>query len=562
MTGAILYFLLATPAIAQPQAAANPPPLPPAVTLALVDPSPVIGVTGETELRIEVINPPERPMPLPRLLCSAGQVEDLGREGPVTFTARFILPSGRFPQPAIIVAEFARGNSPLRGVLPVRLRAAATPTLRTDPGAQVTLRVGDRDFGPQTAPPDGVVNIPVVVPPGVDFATARSVNQHGKATEQILDLRVPYSQRLLVVPPESLAAGTVNEVAVYAVEPSGHPASASTIVMRAQGARVQPLGSRVTGEARFLVTAPSILKEKNLRLEAQLKGQNTTRVATRVPLVAGRARSLSLNPEAPHLARDGRTKLRVFVGAEDAFGNPVDAGQTDLLVDGRAAKVVSSDSGDPVVVVTAPLGGTRNDLIVEGVIEDAHAIRPIPVGARRSTPPARPVLPRLARYTLTPRLGILWNLGAAVGATLFIDATAYRIPRYPNLGMGLSLGVAQSWFWTESGSGITEASLTTLPLLFEMRRRFIVGRSFIALGGGAGFALSFARLRSFGTTVTGYGYGAALQAAVESGYVLGDSRLTFSLRYLSLYLTELSSGDRIAGNAAGVVADIGYQLTW
>ena len=560
----LLLWLLGTAGVAgaQPAQAAAKPAQRPTVTLTLADPTPVIGVTGETELRIEVTNPPESPMPLPRVLCSVGQIEDLGREGPATFTARYILPSGRFPQPAILVAEFASGNGLLRGFTPVRLRAAATPSLRTDPGAQVTLHVDDRDFGPQTAPADGEVHIPVVVPPGVEFATARSVNQHGKATEQVLDLRVPYSQRLLFVAPETLAAGAVAELVVYAVDASGRPANASTLVMRALGARVQPLGSRANGEARFLVTAPTILREKHLRVEAQLKGQSTTRIATRIALVPARAAGLSLEPEAPHLARDGRTALRVFLNAEDAYGNPVDAGRADVLVDGKLTPVQHGDHGEPTVVVTPPTPHGDHDVVVEGVLDDGHAVRRIPVGDRRAKPAPRTLASLSPRYTLTPSLGLLWDLGSQAGALLFIETAAYRSARHPDVGLGLSVGIIESWFQAESAAGVTRASLTSVPLLFEVHQRFVGRHAFFALGAGAGFALALARMHSLGATVTGHGYGAALEGMVESGFAVGNSHLVLSLRYLAIYLTALSSGDRIAGNAAGAVATIGYRLTW
>jgi len=551
-----------TPPSVAPQADETEHVLHPAVTLTLADPSPVIGVTGETELRIEVTDPPESPMPLPRVLCSAGQVEDLGREGPLTFTARYILPSARFPQPAILVAEFAPATGLLRGWTPVPLRAAATPSLRTDPGAEVTLHVDDRDFGPQTAPADGLVHIPVVVPPGVEFATARSVNQHGKATEQPLDLRVPYSQRLLFAPPPSLVAGTVGEVAVYAVEPSGRPADASTLVMRARGAKVQPLGSLLAGEARFLVYAPTVLRHKALRIEAQLKGQSTTLIATSIHLVPARAAGLFLEPEAPRLARSGRTGIRVFLGAEDAYGNPVDAAHADVLVDGKNTTVRSSDQGEPMVFVSAPPGSNRRKVTVEGLLDDGHAIRTIPIGVDRP----RLVLPTgpglSPRYTLTPRLGLLWNLGSEAGATFFVEGAAYRSTRYPDFGVGLSLGVIRSWFEAESAGGITRTSLATLPVLFGLHQRFTAGRGFLALGAGGGFAIGFASMHSFGATVTGHGYGAALEASAETGFVVGNARLIFSLRYLAVYLAKLSSGDRISGNAAGTVADIGYRFVW
>jgi hypothetical protein len=532
------------------------------VTLTLADSSPVIGVTGETELRIEVSDAPETPMPLPLVLCSVGQVEDLGREGPTKFTGRYILPAGRFPQPAIIVAEFTHFAWPIRGMTTVQLRAAAIPSLRTDPGAQVTLRVGDRDFGPQVAPADGVVHVPVVVSPGVEFATARSVNQYGKASEQILDLHVPYSQRVLFAAPNVFVAGAVAEVAVYAVEPSGHPANGSDLVLRAAGAKVHALGSRHPGEAIFLVKAPSILKGNSLRMEAQLKDQNKTRVATRITLVPAPAAGLTLEPEADHLARTPEASLRVFLGAEDAFGNPVDAGRADVLVDGKDAHVKATTEGEPMVIVTAPVPANGQDeVIVEGVLDNVRAIRRIPIGLGQRPLPPSPVTPPPPRYTLTPRLGVLWNFGAAAGGALFVDAVAFRSARLPNLGLGLSLGLVQTWFATESAGGITRTALTTLPILLQIHQRFLAGRTFFGLGAGAGFAMSWAHIASYGATVVGSSYGAVADASLETGFRIGHAAdLVFSVRYLALYLAPFSSSDQINGNAAGAVADLGYRM--
>jgi hypothetical protein len=129
-----------------------------------------------------------------------------------------------------VVADFSHDSLILRGSLAVRLRAAASPAFHTDPGAKVTVKVGDKEFGPVIAPADGNVRVPVVVPPGIAFALARSVNRHGKASQQFLDLKIPPAQRALVVAPEKLAAGSAAEVAVLAVDPNGrdwstHPRS-------------------------------------------------------------------------------------------------------------------------------------------------------------------------------------------------------------------------------------------------------------------------------------------------------------------------------------------------
>jgi len=565
-----LIALLGLPGLASPQPAAKPATPSgesyhrpsPVVTLTLADPSPVIGVTGETELRIEVTDAPSDPMPIPRVLCSSGQIEDLGREGSASFTARYILPAGRFPQTAIIVAEFTDHDQHLRGMSSVRLRAATTPALLTNPGAQVTLRVGDREFGPQTAPSDGVVRIPVVVPPGVEFATARSVNQHGKSTEQMLDLHVPYSQRVLFAAPTLMVAGSVAEVAVYAVDPSGRPAHGADLTLQAAGAKVNPLGSGVPGEARFLVRAPSILREKSLRMEAQLKGQSTTRTATRVALVPGPATGLTLEPEAPYLERAPGASLRVFLGAEDAFGNPVDAGRADVLVDGQFAPVTADADGEPMVVVRTPANTpSKKDVVVESVLDAGYDLRRIPIGVRLRPPRAEiPLANPSPRYTLTPRLGGLWNFGHAAGATLFVDALAFRSVHHPDFGVGLSVGLVETGFAAESAGGISKVALSALPVLFRIHYRAAMGRTFLGLAASAGFAMAWSRTRSYDTTIVGRSFGAAGDATLETGVRLRHGHLVASLRYLAVYLNTFSSGDRIEGNTAGVVLDAGYRI--
>lgn len=539
-------------------------PIAPSVAVVLAEPSPVIGLTGETALSIEVSNPPVTPMPMPRVLCSIGQIEDLGREGPARFSARYILPTSRYPQPAILVAEFFGGGAPLRGATRVRLRAAATPSFRTAPGARVTLRVDDREFGPQVAAADGSVHVPVVVPPGVAFAVARSMNEQGKATEQVIDLHVPYSQRLLVAAPERLSAGSVGEVAVYAVEPSGRPASAGDLILRGGYKPVQPLGSPQPGEARFLVTAPTILRQKSMRVEAQLRGQSTTVTATRIALVPGPATGLLIEPEAPRLDRKLQPLMRVFLGAEDAFGNPVDAGHAGVLVDGQPASVKADTEGQPTVIVHVPSpAAQRDEVTVEGVLDEAHTSKHIPVrSSPKPTPAKPPIYLPFPRYTITPRLGILTNVGPLAGATFFVDGSVAPSAVDRGLGLGISVGIIQSRFAAESASGITRTDLSTLPLAFQIRQHVVLDRVVLGVGVAAGFALAFTRVHAYDATTVGHSFGATAEASLEVGVLLHNAHLVASLRYLGLYLADFSTGDHLSGNAGGLLADLGYRRGW
>lgn len=534
----------------------------PSVILTLAEPSPVIGLTGETVLTVEVENPPVSPMPMPRLLCSAGHVEDLGREGPAKFTARYILPTSRYPQPAILVAQFEDTRWPLRGMAPVRLRAAATPSFRTDPGAQVTLRVADRDYGPQTAGSDGMVHIPVVVPPGVEFAVARSVNQHGRSTEQVIDLHVPYSQRVLIAAPEVLGAGSLGEVAAYVVDTSGRPANAADLVLRAGASRVQPMGSQVPGEARFLVSAPTVLRHKYMRIEAQIKGLGTTLTATRIALVPGEATGLFLEPEAPHLERKPSASMRVFLGAEDAFGNPVDASDVGVLVDGKPAAINTTAEGERMVLVHAP-SDNRDDVLIEGVLDSAYAARRIPLQAR---PKPTPVVPSrhiaYPRYTMTPRLGALTNFGVLAGFTFFVDGFVHPSVHDRGLGLGLAVGVIQAWFAAESAGGITRATLSTLPVSFQIRQDVVWGGLFAGAGAGVGFAMAEGRIHSYGTKVVGRSFGAMAEASLEGGILLRSAHVVLAARYLGLYLSDFTTHDHLASNAGGAMVDLGYRRVW
>ena len=361
----------------------------PRVVLTLVEQSPVIGLTGETVLDITVVNA-SVPLPMPRVLCSVGKIADLARQGPARFSARYILPSARYPQPAILAAEFPGPGWPIRGMAAVRLRATATPSFHTAPGARVTLRVADREFGPRVADAQGKVLIPIVVPPGVGFAVARSVSQQGSATEQVVDLHVPYAQRVLLVAPERLVAGSVGEVAAYAVDPSGSPASGAELVLRSGRRRVQSLGGEAPGEARFLVSAPTVLRQNSMRVEAQLAGQSTTMVAARIALVPGRAAGLVLEPDGTRLGR-GATPLRVYLGAQDSYGNPVPAGHAAVLVDGIPASASADADGLPWISVPTP-AEAREAVALEAILGRCPR-RPRlarrgsgPAGSQRTTP--------------------------------------------------------------------------------------------------------------------------------------------------------------------------------
>jgi len=540
---------------------AETPAAPARVTLSLARPVPVLGVEDETELRIVVTGTFAAPLAFPRILFSVGRVEDVVREGPTSFSARYLLPASRFPQVAILVADFSHDSLVLRGSLAVRMRAAASPAFVTDPGARVTVKVGDKEFGPVVAPTDGNVRVPVVVPPGIDFALARSVGRHGKVSEQLVDLKIPRAQRALVVAPEKLAAGSAAEVAVLAVDPSGRIVDPSTVLLASSGPRPQPLGSRTPGEARFLVRVPASLQDPTLHLMATLRGQPEVTAEADLVLVSAPTAQIMLQPEPTPPAMAPLDSLRVFMSAQDAFGNPTDVGEAAALVDGKPAAPQSTGDGRAMLVVRPPavLAG-RKAIEVEAVLDKGHATERIPLSLfeRKSPPP--PVQP--ARYTLTPRLGLLWNLHQAPGAALFVEAMASLQPRLADFTFGATLGYLHSRFFSWNSSGAGDVVLDQIPLLAQARYRRRIDRFTLSGGAGAGLVVTQARLYAYNSEIPGHSVGFACEAAAQAALRLWRSQVVLGLRYLVMAPGKLSSGDVIVGNSGGFVIDAGYQLGW
>lgn len=539
---------------------------PPTVTLTLDNPAPIIGISRDAELRIQVSEAPDIRLPLPRVQTSAGEIKDLIQTDHNSFRARFVLPESRYPQSAILMAEFPHPAAPLRGWLAVRLSAAAEPLFHTDPDAKVSLWVGDKEFGPQVAPANGAVRIPIVVPPGITHALARSTNHYGKTTEHRLDLRVPYSQQILLAPPPAVTAGGLVEVGVFAVDTRGEPAAAERISLEViPPTLIRPLGGRIPGEARFLIQAPTLTAVQTIYLLSKLDNQNTTQVKSSMTIAPTTVAGLSLVAEQDQLDPSPGTPRRVFISANDGYGNPIDIETATVLVDGQPVKIQTSDRDIPFVLVQTPKDAQiKPHVVVEAVLGGFHRTLTLPVEQlakpRTQTISEQSLHPR---YTIMPRIGFVWNFGQAAGASFFVEGFQHRNHRGSGFGLGCSLGVLSTWFATQDEYGIAKTSLTTIPVLLLASQRYTRQRWFVSGTAGLGLALSYASTSTFKDyRLNGYAGGAATLLALETGVLLQHAHLVFSLRYLTVYLNTLSNDDRIRGNAGGAIADVGYRWVW
>jgi hypothetical protein len=533
-------------------------PEPPTVNLTLGSTNLVLGIDQETELRVQV-NQDVDDAETPRILTSAGHVDDLARTGVRSWVGRYVLPAERFPQAAILVAELPSDPRRLRGMLVVPLRAAASPSFRTDPGASVTLRIGEKEFGPQKAPKDGMVRIAVVVPPGITFGLARSINEYGESTEQTVDLKIPPFRRLLVAAPATVQAGAPQQIAVYGVDGSGLPLDSGQMVAFPSTGKAQPLGGR-PGEARFLVWAPPLVSAP-LHLQVAVRNDRDTTQSIDIPVVPGPPAHLAMRPDRPRLAVGAGT-MQVFLSAQDQFGNATDAAQASVLADGAPVATHPTDDGRVVAVVPAPDRYRGRDYLeLEAALGPTYTAQKIPLtNLPGPTPAARGAYPRL---TVTPRLGMVLSFHQNPGASVMLEALA-RGEQWPErLLIGMGVGLLATDLDVSDSMGLSHVDLREIPIVALVRVQHRASpRILVAASAGAGITFAQGRVLSYEREIRGQTVAPTVEGGLEAALRLVTGQLVVGARYMLVSLPRLSSGDRLLGNSAGPIIDLGYRLAW
>ncbi len=300
---------------------------PTSVTLSLSPEAPVKGRDPVATLEI-AIGGVDQPAP-PVLRANVGTFENVERSGPGRFRARYLLPTTRFPEVAIIVA-FAPWPHPQSvegafGVLRVPISSALEVPGRAEPGAEVRLTLGNATFGPVRAQPDGSFRLPVVIAPGIGMAKTITVDRVGNKRTSPLDLMLPPTDQLAcVVTPTRLPADGAAKARVLC-------ASSDRFGAPTKGARIQWKGGHGTwsqprelgdGVQEWTWTAPRELGNGVERMTATWKqGKVDSSEEIVIGLSQGPVRSLSVKPE-DSVAHAGGV-WRAVALTRDQLGRPL-----------------------------------------------------------------------------------------------------------------------------------------------------------------------------------------------------------------------------------------------
>lgn len=341
----------------------------------------ILGDETEMTLTIEVRDNDSAVAFVPeRALASIGTIESLMVAGDNRFTARYVPPTARFPQAAIIVVDLSGGGQHLRATTCLLLYAAAQMPFHTSANASVSVRVETETFGPVRADAQGNVTIPIIVPPGVRDGVARATDAYGSTRETAVDLQpAPFTQIVIVGTPQ-LEVGSFSEVSTFGVTARGQPIGQGATTLRAAEGMVHPLGSGAPGEERFLIEAPQKIGGGAMHLTASAVDVAPEpllvlekRAEAVIRLVAAPPERLTLAPSTDHLIIGDDAAATVTVYATDRHDNPASCAGALVTVDGRAIELKPSGASCGQLTVAPPAKPRIGSLEVEARLGDLRA---------------------------------------------------------------------------------------------------------------------------------------------------------------------------------------------
>ena len=378
--GGVALLVAGALAGALPARADDPPPAAGgALRVAADPPRPVLA--GEVTVGLRVSAPPD--VEDLSLTASAGRIEGVRRLPGGGFVARYRPPGERVPQVAIVAAMARSGRGVEDGWLAIPMSGRGTARVRGEPGTPVSLRIGDRTFGPQTAGADGFAAIPIVVPPGI---------REGHQGYRPIDLHVPETSLVHAVADRAAVHADREErlrVVAYVVAPHGVARRGDAPVFEPSRGTVA-FSEREPGAWVGTWTLPPGPVGED-RLVVRLPSAQASRTVVRVAALAGPAAVVAVSVDRPALVAGGEGAT-VVARTLDAAGNPVPA---TLSLDARGGVLEEVEERRPGVVQARLSAGTA--LQGDEVVVTATAAS-LGIAGSRSVP-LRPGEPATARFS-------------------------------------------------------------------------------------------------------------------------------------------------------------------
>jgi hypothetical protein len=314
----------------------------------------ILGQHKKGSIRVTL---PER-AEAPVIETSIGAIENIRQLGPRHWGADYIPPKPTYPQVAIISVTC---HCPERGVVrtwrALPLWGAGDAVVKTDPGARVTVKIGDRSFGPSRANAEGIALVPIVVPPGV---------QVGMAGDREIDLGVPET-KLIILSLDRQRAPADQEVQVaarsFVIDEAGEPRTDVSMELSASYGAVSAVAAASPGEFVATWTLPPGPARAE-KLTGKIPGEEKSTSIAKLQRDPGPPVGLLLTLEPPRAVAGETTEVALIATAVDAADNP-----TPSVI------AFAPEQGDPLEIDEPEPGRVRARYLVPSVFAGKRSLR-------------------------------------------------------------------------------------------------------------------------------------------------------------------------------------------
>jgi hypothetical protein len=383
--------------------------------------------------------------------------------------------------------------------------------------------------------------------PGLPPGRADLAVPLGAGAPKLLAL-VPAPRRLIV------AGGESSVISIRAYDGFGNPTSAAGADLRVDG-EPRPVVFGPDGVGLVTVLAPARFEGRDRVALASSLG--ALQASEELHLTGGTPARLTMEVRGGRIIGDGQQSAELRVQAVDRNGTPTMVpGLSWETPEGRVRRVRVPHDGEYLAeYVPDRIREPRRELVSVAASRELRADASVDV-----TPP--PI-----RLLVAARGGAYSNLGHTSGAAVFIEALRPFEVRRVRFQAGLTLGYMHGEL---DAPGIdpeepAHVDIDQLPLLAVGRwRTALPMRLEIAFDASLGLSWADTNITPAPgiPTISGTAIAPAFGAGTEVGLPLKPGRLVLGLRYLFIDLGRTSEGDRIAGNSAGLIGDIGYKMTF
>ena len=255
------------------------------------------------------------PLEAVRLTASVGRIEGVRRVSEKRFTAAWVAPQEAYPQVAILTVSGRAGSRWLHGWTRLPLWGLADAEVRATPNAEITVKIGTREFGPVRTNARGLARVPVEVAPGDSKA------YHGAT---VIPLHVPTGPRVHLVAPVEAAPGDAENVVpvrAYVVSADGTPLRSPGLALEADRGTVEQLREVAPGVVAATWRIPPG-PPAAVNVKARLSEEGARPAALTLQVLPGAAARVALSADVDHVPAGGATVL-LAARAHDRQGQPL-----------------------------------------------------------------------------------------------------------------------------------------------------------------------------------------------------------------------------------------------